>query len=119
MASDNETVAELQRRVDKQKEINKELVDENAKLKAALVASNDDLQLARAANRSMYDRLNAEHLRITEMDRETIHILREKLKVAEDALKASLNYKNSDELRKAQHKAKNALAAIRESQKSW
>lgn len=39
--------------------------------------------------------------------------MRAKLKVAEDALEESLNYSNSEELRKAQHKAKNALAAIR------
>lgn len=43
-----------------------------------------------------------------------IDALRVKLKVAEDALDASLNYNNSEELRKAQRKAKKALAAIRE-----
>ena len=49
---------------------------EIARLKAALVASNDELELARSNSRAMYNRLNAENIRISEMDRETIHGLR-------------------------------------------
>lgn len=49
---------------------------EIARLKAALSASNDKLDLARSNSRAMYHRLNAENIRITEMDRDTIHCLR-------------------------------------------
>ena len=50
---------------------------EIARLKAALAASNDELALARSNSRAMYHRLNSENIRISEMDRETIHGLRE------------------------------------------
>ena len=49
---------------------------EIARLKAALVASNDELELARSNSRAMYNRLNAKNIRIFEMDRETIRGLR-------------------------------------------
>ena len=49
---------------------------EIARLKAALVASNDELELARSNSRAMYNRLNAENIRISEMYRETIQVLR-------------------------------------------
>lgn len=49
---------------------------EIARLKAALAASHDELELARSNSRAMYNRLNAENIRISEMDRETIHGLR-------------------------------------------
>lgn len=49
---------------------------EIARLKAALVASNDELELARSNSRAMYNRLNAENIRISEMYRETIQGLR-------------------------------------------
>ena len=50
---------------------------EIARLNAALAASNDELALARSNSRAMYHRLNSENIRISEMDRETIHGLRE------------------------------------------
>ena len=49
---------------------------EIARLKAALVASHDELELARSNSRAMYNRLNAENIRISEMYRETIQGLR-------------------------------------------
>lgn len=49
---------------------------EIARLKAALVVSNDELDLARSNSRAMYNRLNAKNIRITEMDRDTIYCLR-------------------------------------------
>ena len=49
---------------------------EISRLKAALAASNDELDLARSNSRAMYHRLNSENIRISEMDRETIHGLR-------------------------------------------
>ena len=49
---------------------------EIALLKAALVAANNELDLARSNSRAMYHRLNSKNIRITEMDRETIHGLR-------------------------------------------
>ena len=59
---------------------------EIARLKAALVAAKDELDLARSNSRAMYHRLNAKNIRITEMDRDTIYGLR-----AENArLRASL-----------------------------
>ena len=49
---------------------------EIARLEAALVASNDELALARSNSSAMYHRLNSENIRIFEMDREKIHGLR-------------------------------------------
>ncbi len=49
---------------------------EIARLKAALVASHDELELARSNSRAMYNRLNAENISISEMYRETIQGLR-------------------------------------------
>lgn len=64
---------------------------EIARLKAALSASNDKLDLARSNSRAMYHRLNAENIRITEMDRDTIHYLREENARLRAALKPVLD----------------------------
>ena len=64
---------------------------EIARLKAALVASNDELELARSNSRSMYNRLNAENIRISEMYRETIQGLREENTRLRAALKPVLD----------------------------
>ena len=64
---------------------------EIARLKAALVASNDELELARSNSRAMYNRLNAENIRISEMDRETIQGLREENTRLRAALKPVLD----------------------------
>ena len=67
MSNDNqETVADVV--AEKEAEI--------ARLVAALVASNDELALARSNSSAMYHRLNSENIRIFEMDREKIHGLR-------------------------------------------
>ena len=67
MSNDNqETVADVV--AEKEAEI--------ARLDAALVASNDELALARSNSSAMYHRLNSENIRIFEMDREKIHGLR-------------------------------------------
>ena len=67
MSNDNqETVADVV--AEKEAEI--------ARLEAALVASNDELALARSNSSAMYHRLNSENIRIFEMDREKIHGLR-------------------------------------------
>ena len=67
MSNDNqETVADVVS--EKEAEI--------ARLEAALVASNDELALARSNSSAMYHRLNSENIRIFEMDREKIHGLR-------------------------------------------
>lgn len=67
--------------IDERQETVSDIVSEKeaeiARLKAALVASNDELALARSNSRAMYHRLNSENIRISEMDRETIHGLRE------------------------------------------
>ena len=64
---------------------------EIARLKAALSASNDELDLARSNSRAMYHRLNAENIRISEMDRETIQGLREENTRLRAALKPVLD----------------------------
>ena len=64
---------------------------EIARLKAALVAAKDELDLARSNSRAMYHRLNAENIRISEMDRETIHGLREENARLRAALKPVLD----------------------------
>ena len=46
--------------------------------------------------------------------RRQIAELRERIKIAEEALEKCVNYNNSWELRAAEENAKNALAAIRE-----
>ena len=66
---------------------------EIARLKAALAASNDELALARSNSRAMYHRLNSENIRISEMDRETIHGLREENARLRAALKPVLECK--------------------------
>ena len=67
MSNDNqETVADVV--AEKEAEI--------ARLEAALLASNDELALARSNSSAMYHRLNSENIRIFEMDREKIHGLR-------------------------------------------
>ena len=66
---------------------------EIARLKAALVASNDELDLARSNSRAMYHRLNAENIRITEMDRDTIYGLRAENARLRAALKPILECK--------------------------
>ena len=82
MSNDNqETVADVV--AEKEAEI--------ARLKAALVASNDELELARSSSRAMYNRLNAENIRISEMDRETIQGLREENTRLRAALKPVLD----------------------------
>ena len=63
---------------------------EIARLKAALVTANDELALARSNSREMYHRLNSKNIRITEMDRETIHGLREENARLRAALKPVL-----------------------------
>lgn len=74
-------------------DIVREKETEIARLKAALVASNDELELARSNSRAMYNRLNAENIRISEMDRETIHGLREENARLRAALKPILECK--------------------------
>ena len=64
---------------------------ENARLRAALVAGQDEHDLARANSRAMYHRLNSENIRNTEMDRETIHGLREENARLRAALKPVLD----------------------------
>ena len=64
---------------------------EIARLKAALAASNDELDRARSNSRAMYHRLNSENIRISEMDRETIHGLREENARLRAALKPVLD----------------------------
>ena len=64
---------------------------EIALLKAALSAANEELDLARSASRLMYQRLNEENIRNTEMDRETIHGLREENARLRAALKPVLD----------------------------
>ena len=64
---------------------------EIARLKAALVAATDELDLARSSSRAMYHRLNSKNIRITEMDRETIHGLREENARLRAALKPVLD----------------------------
>lgn len=64
---------------------------EIARLKAALAASQDELELARSNSRAMYNRLNAENIRISEMDRETIHGLRDENARLRAALKGVLD----------------------------
>ena len=64
---------------------------EIARLKAALVAAKDELDLARSNSRAMYHRLNSENIRNTEMDRETIHGLREENARLRAALKPVLD----------------------------
>lgn len=74
---------ELEAGADKEAEI--------ARLKAALVAAKDELDLARSNSRAMYHRLNSENIRNTEMDRETIHGLREENARLRAALKPVLD----------------------------
>ena len=64
---------------------------EIARLKAALVAAKDELDLARSNSRAMYHRLNSENIRNAEMDRETIHGLREENARLRAALKPVLD----------------------------
>ena len=64
---------------------------EIARLKAALSASNYELDLARSNSMKMYHRLNEENIRNTEMDRETIHGLREENTRLRAALKPVLD----------------------------
>lgn len=64
---------------------------EIARLKAALSASNYELDLARSNSMKMYHRLNEENIRNTEMDRETIHGLREENARLRAALKPVLD----------------------------
>ena len=64
---------------------------EIARLKAALAAAKDELDLARSNSRAMYHRLNSENIRNTEMDRETIHGLREENARLRAALKPVLD----------------------------
>ena len=66
---------------------------EIARLKAALVASNDELELARSNSRAMYNRLNAENIRNSEMYRETIQGLRAENTRLRAALKPILECK--------------------------
>ena len=84
MSNDNqETVADVV--AEKEAEI--------ARLEAALVASNDELALARSNSMAMYHRLNSENIRISEMDRETIHGLRAENARLRAALKPVLECK--------------------------
>ena len=66
---------------------------EIALLKAALSASNYELDLARSNSRAMYNRLNAENIRISEMYRETIQGLRAENTRLRAALKPILECK--------------------------
>lgn len=66
---------------------------EIARLTAALVASNDELALARSNSSAMYHRLNSENIRIFEMDREKIHGLRAENARLRAALKPVLECK--------------------------
>ena len=61
------------------------------RIKAALVASNDDLNLSRSNSMAMYQRLNAENIRNSEMYREMIHGLREENALLRAALKPVLD----------------------------
>ena len=82
MSNDNqETVADVV--AEKEAEI--------ARLEAALVASNDELALARSNSSAMYHRLNSENIRIFEMDREKIHGLRAENALLRAALKPVLD----------------------------
>ena len=84
MSNDNqETVADVV--AEKEAEI--------ARLEAALVASNDELALARSNSSAMYHRLNSENIRIFEMDREKIHGLRAENARLRAALKPVLECK--------------------------
>lgn len=84
MSNDNqETVADIV--AEKEAEI--------ARLEAALVASNDELALARSNSSAMYHRLNSENIRIFEMDREKIHGLRAENARLRAALKPVLECK--------------------------
>ena len=69
---------------------------EIARLKAALSASNYELDLARSNSMKMYHRLNAENIRNTEMDRETIHCLQAENARLRAALKPVLEAKRED-----------------------
>ena len=69
---------------------------EIALLKAALVAANNELDLARSNSRAMYHRLNSENIRNTDMDRETIHGLRAENARLHAALKPVLEAKRED-----------------------
>lgn len=73
---------------------------EIARLRAALAASNDELELARSNSRAMYNRLNAKNIRISEMDRETIHGLRDenaRLRAAlKPVLEVALSYESGE-----------------------
>ena len=72
---------------------------EIARLKAALSASNDELDLARSNSRAMYHRLNVENIRITEMDRDTIHGLQAENARLRSALKPVLDaYISQDDM---------------------
>ena len=84
MSNDNqETVADVV--AEKEAEI--------ARLEAALLASNDELALARSNSSAMYHRLNSENIRIFEMDREKIHGLRAENARLRAALKPVLECK--------------------------
>ena len=69
---------------------------EIARLKAALSASNYELDLARSNSMKMYHRLNEENIRMSEMDRETIHGLRAENARLRAALKPVLGAKRED-----------------------
>lgn len=69
---------------------------EIARLKAALSASNYELDLALSNSMKMYHRLNEENIRISEMDRETIHGLRAENARLRAALKPVLEAKRED-----------------------
>ena len=69
---------------------------EIALLKAALVAANNEIDRALSNSRVMYHRLNSENIRNTEMDRETIHGLREENARLRAALKPVLGVKRED-----------------------
>ena len=69
---------------------------EIALLKAALVTANTEIDRALSNSRVMYHRLNSENIRITEMDRETIHGLREENARLRAALKPVLEAKRED-----------------------
>lgn len=69
---------------------------EIALLKAALVAANNEIDRALSNSRVMYHRLNSENIRNTEMDRETIHGLREENARLRAALKPVLEAHRED-----------------------